>query len=570
MEGIYDTLKNCAMISKNAGGVGLSIHNIRGSGSYIKGSNGTSNGLIPMLKVFNDTARYVDQGGKRKGAFSIYLEPWHCDIFEFLDLKKNTGKEEIRARDLFYALWIPDLFMKRVETGGNWSLFCPNEAQGLSDVWGDEFEKLYQKYERDGLARRTIKAQELWFAILDSQVETGTPYMLYKDSCNRKSNQQNLGTIKGSNLCCEIIEYVSPDECAVCNLCSIALPRFVLEDGSFDFKKLYDITRVCTKNLNRIIDINYYPIPEAKLSNLKHRPIGIGIQGLADTFILMKIPFESDKARDLNIEIFETIYYASLVESNELAKQYGYYETFPGSPASKGLLQFDLWNIKPDSIRTKRWNWESLKASIIEHGIRNSLLVAPMPTASTAQILGNTESFEPKTSNIYNRRVLAGEFPVVNKHLVSDLVKLGLWNFQVINKIIADNGSIQNIDQIPYELKEIHKTVWEIKQRTLIDMAADRGAYIDQSQSFNVFIPQPTISKLTSMHFYGWKKGLKTGMYYLRGKPAADAIQFTVDMELLTNKNNNNNSTTTTTTTNQNDSDGPVCFKEEGCIVCGS
>lgn len=525
IDGIYETLHQCAKISQSAGGIGLSIHDVRATGSYIRGTNGTSNGIIPMLRVFNDTARYVDQGGgKRKGSFAVYLEPWHADIFEFLDLKKNHGKEELRARDLFYALWIPDLFMKRVEEEGQWSLFCPNEAPGLADCYGAEFELLYTRYEQEGKARKSIPARELWAAIIESQIETGTPYMLYKDACNQKSNQKNLGTIKSSNLCTEIIEYTAPDEVAVCNLASIALPRFVI-NGKFDHQKLFDITYVVTKNLNKIIDINYYPVPEARKSNMRHRPVGIGVQGLADAFILMRMPFDSEEARMLNREIFETIYYAALTASKDLAKQNGAYETFAGSPASQGILQFDMWNVTP----TDRWEWDVLRDEIKKHGLRNSLLLAPMPTASTSQILGNNECFEPYTSNIYTRRVLSGEFVVVNKHLLKDLVDSGLWNDKIKNKLIAANGSVQNIEEVPDDLKALYKTVWEIKQRAIIDMASDRGAYIDQSQSLNLFIPDPNYAKLSSMHFYAWKKGLKTGMYYMRTKAATDAIKFTVE-----------------------------------------
>ncbi|MCK6601629.1 MAG: ribonucleoside-diphosphate reductase subunit alpha [Bacteroidetes bacterium] len=527
IEGIYETLKQTALISQSAGGIGLSIHNIRATGSYIKGTNGTSNGIIPMLRVFNNTARYVDQGGgKRKGAFAVYLEPWHADIFEFLDLKKNHGKEESRARDLFYALWIPDLFMKRVEADEHWSLFCPNEAKNLPDTWGDEFEKLYLTYESEGKARRVVKARDLWYQIMESQIETGTPYLLYKDSANRKSNQQNLGTIRSSNLCTEIIEYTSKDEVAVCNLASIALPRFIT-GGSFDHSKLYDVTKVVTRNLNKIIDLNYYPVPEARNSNLRHRPIGIGIQGLADAFILLRMPFDSEEARKLNKEIFETIYFAACEASMEMARESGPYETFPGSPASKGILQYDMWDVTP----SPRWNWTALKENIRKHGMRNSLLLAPMPTASTSQILGNNECFEPYTSNIYARRVLSGEFTVVNKHLMKDLVDLGIWNESLKNKIIAGNGSIQQIREIPDDLKALYKTVWEIKQKDLIDMAADRGAFICQSQSLNLFIENANFAKLTSMHFYAWKAGLKTGMYYLRTKAAADAVKFTIERE---------------------------------------
>ena len=527
IEGIYDTLKQCAKISQSAGGIGLSVHNVRATGSYIRGSSGTSNGIVPMLRVFNDTARYVDQGGgKRKGAFAIYLEPWHADIFEFLDLKKNHGKEEMKARDLFYALWIPDLFMKRVEQNGAWSFFCPNEAKGLLETYGEEFESLYARYESEGKARKRVKAQDLWFAILEAQIETGTPYMLYKDAANRKSNQKNLGTIKSSNLCTEIMEYTSSEEVAVCNLASIALPRFVI-DGQFDHQRLFDITKVVTRNLNKVIDVNYYPVEEAKRSNFRHRPIGIGVQGLADVFILLRLPFDSGEARKLNREVFETIYFGAMTASNELAKQDGPYETFAGSPASQGTFQFDLWGVMP----SPRWDWISLKEDVKKYGLRNSLLIAPMPTASTSQILGNNECIEPYTSNIYNRRVLSGEFIVVNKYLLKDLVELGIWNNKIKEKIIANNGSIQNIEEIPQNIKDIYRTVWEIKQRSLIDMAADRGAFICQSQSLNLFIQDPNFAKLTSMHFYAWKKGLKTGMYYLRTKSAVDAIKFTVENE---------------------------------------
>ncbi len=529
IDGIYDTLKQCARISQSAGGIGLSVHNVRATGSYIRGTNGTSNGIIPMLRVFNDTARYVDQGGgKRKGSFAIYLEPWHSDVYDFLDLRKNTGKEENRARDLFLALWIPDLFMKRVEANGKWTLFCPNEAPGLSDCWGEEFESLYEKYENDGRGRKTVEARELWNAVMQGQIETGNPYLLYKDAANRKSNQQNLGTIKSSNLCTEIIEYTAPDEVAVCNLASLALPRFVT-NGEFDHQKLYEVTRTATKNLNRIIDENYYPVPEAKKSNLRHRPIGLGVQGLADTFIMLQMPFESEEARKLNSEIFATIYFAAMTESMEQAKQFGAYETYEGSPVSKGIFQYDMWDVTPSS----RWDWTGLKAEVKKYGVRNSLLVAPMPTASTSQILGNNECFEPFTSNIYTRRTLSGEFIVVNKYLLKDLVKRKLWNDNLKNKIIASNGSVQNIEEIPADLKELYKTVWEIKQKTIIDMAADRGAYICQSQSLNLFTENANFAKLTSMHFYGWKKGLKTGMYYLRTKAAVDAIKFTIDKSML-------------------------------------
>jgi ribonucleoside-diphosphate reductase alpha chain len=530
IEGIYDTLKQCAQISQSAGGIGLSIHDIRGTGSYIKGTNGTSNGIVPMLRVFNDTARYVDQGGgKRKGSFAIYVEPWHSDIFDFLELKKNHGKEEQRARDLFYALWMPDLFMKRVEDNGDWTLMCPNECPGLSDTYGKGFDKLYTKYEKEGKGRKTIKAQELWFKILESQIETGTPYMLYKDAANAKSNQKNLGVIKSSNLCTEIIEYTAPDEVAVCNLASIALPKFVKE-GKFDHDKLFQVAYRVTKNLDRVIDANYYPVPEARNSNMRHRPIGIGVQGLADAFILMRLPFESKEARVLNKDIFETIYYAALTASKDLAIENGPYETWKGSPISEGIFQFDMWDVKPSD----RWEWDVLKKEVIEHGVRNSLLLAPMPTASTAQILGNNECFEPYTSNIYTRRVLSGEFIIVNKHLLRDLVKLGIWNDSLKNKLMHANGSVQNIEEIPDNIKELYKTAWEISQKVIVDMAADRGAFIDQSQSLNIFMENANFAKLTSMHFYGWKAGLKTGMYYLRTKSATDAIKFTLDKNALT------------------------------------
>ena len=530
IEGIYDTLKQCAQISQSAGGIGLSIHDIRATGSYIKGTNGTSNGIVPMLRVFDNTARYVDQGGgKRKGSFAIYIEPWHADIFDFLDLKKNHGKEEQRARDLFYALWMPDLFMKRVEENGDWTLMCPNECKGLSDTYGKDFEKLYKKYEKEGKGRKTIKAQDLWFKILESQIETGTPYMLYKDAANSKSNQKNLGTIKSSNLCTEIIEYTAPDEVAVCNLASIALPKFV-KDGKFDHDKLFKVAYRVTKNLDRVIDANFYPVPEARNSNMRHRPIGIGVQGLADAFILLRYPFDSQDAKDLNKDIFETIYYAAVTASKDLAIENGPYETWKGSPISEGIFQFDMWGVKPSD----RWEWDVLKKEVIEHGVRNSLLLAPMPTASTAQILGNNECFEPYTSNIYTRRVLSGEFIIVNKHLLRDLVKLGIWNDSLKNKLMASNGSVQNIDEIPDNIKELYKTAWEISQKVIVDMAADRGAFIDQSQSLNIFMENANFAKLTSMHFYGWKAGLKTGMYYLRTKSATDAIKFTLDKNALT------------------------------------
>eukprot|EP00931_Biecheleriopsis_adriatica_P100747 TRINITY_DN759_c0_g1_i11.p1 TRINITY_DN759_c0_g1~~TRINITY_DN759_c0_g1_i11.p1 ORF type:complete len:806 (+),score=212.03 TRINITY_DN759_c0_g1_i11:62-2479(+) len=535
IEGIYDTLKQCALISKSAGGIGVAISNIRASGSYIRGTNGYSNGLVPMLRNFNETARYVDQGGgKRKGSFAMYLEPWHADIYEFLELRKNHGKEEQRARDLFYGLWIPDLFMRRVKEDKEWTLFCPNEAydqesgKGLIDVWGEEFEKMYEHLEAEGKGRKAVKAQQLWFRILESQMETGTPYMLYKDHANRKSNQQNLGTIHSSNLCTEIIEYTSPDEVAVCNLASISLPAFASSTGeAYDFQRLYEVTKVVTKNLNKVIDRNYYPVEEARRSNMRHRPVGLGVQGLADAFLMMKLPFEGERARRLNEDIFETIYFAACEASCELAALEGPYETYEGSPASQGKLQFDLWGRKPKS---GRWDWDSLRAKIAKHGLRNSLLVAPMPTASTAQILGNNESFEPYTQNLYVRRVLSGEFVQVNRHLLKDLIARGFWTEDLRIQLIAHNGSVQQLD-LPADLKELYKTVWEIKQRIVLDMAADRGAYIDQSQSLNIHMVDATTAKLSSMHFHGWQLGLKTGMYYLRTKAAADAIKFTVDVD---------------------------------------
>jgi ribonucleoside-diphosphate reductase alpha subunit len=558
IEGIYDTLKNCALISQSAGGIGLNIHNIRATGSYIKGTNGTSNGIIPMLRVFNDTARYVDQGGgKRKGAFSIYLEPWHADIFEFLELRKNHGKEEMRARDLFLALWVCDLFMKRVEEDGKWSLFCPNEAPKLYQTHSTEFEELYERYEQEGRARKTIPARELWNAILEAQIETGTPYLLYKDAANTKSNQQNLGTIRCSNLCTEIIEYSDENEAAVCNLASLSLPRFV-EGKTFNFEKLLEVTQIVTRNLNKVIDNNYYPIEETKRSNLRHRPIGLGVQGLADVFMLLGLSFESDMAKLLNKNIFETIYYGAMVASKNIAKEEGAYATFEGSPLSKGQFQFDLWNVQPSD----RYDWEALRQEVIQHGVRNSLLLAPMPTASTSQILGNNECFEPYTSNIYSRRVLSGEFVVVNKHLLKDLVNLGLWNDSMKQRIIAANGSVQNISEIPADLKEVYKTVWEIKQRNIIDMAADRGAFICQSQSLNLFVEQPNYAKLSSMHFYTWKKGLKTGMYYLRTKAAADAIKFTVDANVLNQ--------TKVEAVSANDQIACSLDNPEECLSCGS
>jgi len=528
IDGIYDTLKQTARISQSAGGIGLSIHNIRATGSYIAGTNGTSNGIVPMLQVFNDTARYVDQGGgKRKGSFAIYVEPWHADIFEFLDLKKNHGKEEMRARDLFYAMWIPDLFMKRVEADAEWTLMCPNECPGLFTNHSEDFETLYTGYEAAGKGRKTIRARELWEKILESQIETGTPYMLYKDSANRKSNQKNLGTIRSSNLCTEILEYTSPDEVAVCNLASIALPMFI-KNGEFDHNELFKVTKRVTKNLNRVIDRNYYPVEEARNSNMRHRPIGLGVQGLADAFIMLRLPFTSDKAKQLNQDIFETLYYAAVTASMEQAIEEGAYSTYEGSPISQGQFQHNLWGIKDDEL-SGRWDWDKLRKKIEKHGVRNSLLVAPMPTASTSQILGNNECFEPYTSNIYTRRVLSGEFIVVNKHLLEDLVKLGLWNENLKQELMRANGSIQHIDNIPEDIKELYKTVWELSMKDIIDMSRQRGYFIDQSQSLNLFMESANYGKLTSMHFYAWKSGLKTGMYYLRTKAAVDAIKFTLD-----------------------------------------
>jgi ribonucleoside-diphosphate reductase alpha chain len=530
IDGIYDTLKQTAKISQSAGGIGLSIHNVRATGSYIRGTNGTSNGIVPMLRVFNDTARYVDQGGgKRKGSFAIYVEPWHADIMEFLELKKNHGKEEMRARDLFYAMWIPDLFMKRVEADSTWTLMCPNECPGMYDVHSEEFEKMYLAYEQAGKGRKTIKARELWEKILESQIETGTPYMLYKDAANRKSNQKNLGTIRSSNLCTEILEYTSEDEIAVCNLASISLPMFV-EDGKFNHQYLYDVTKRITRNLNKVIDRNYYPVKEAENSNMRHRPVGLGVQGLADAFILMRLPFTSDEAKQLNQEIFETIYFAAVTASMEMAKEEGPYSSFEGSPISQGEFQYNLWGLN-DSDLSGRWDWASLRKEVVEHGVRNSLLLAPMPTASTSQILGNNEAFEPYTSNIYTRRVLSGEFIVVNKHLLHDLVSLGIWNENLKQEIMRNNGSIQDIDGIPQDIKELYKTVWEMSMKDIIDMSRQRGYFIDQSQSLNLFMEGATMAKLTSMHFYAWKSGLKTGMYYLRTKSAVDAIKFTLNNE---------------------------------------
>ncbi len=528
IDGIYDTLKQTAKISQSAGGVGLSIHNVRATGSYIRGTNGTSNGIVPMLRVFNDTARYVDQGGgKRKGSFAIYIETWHADIFDFLDLKKNTGKEEMRARDLFFAMWTSDLFMKRVQEDTTWTLMCPNECPGLYDVYGEAFEAMYIDYETRGKGRKTIKARELWEKILESQIETGTPYMLYKDAANRKSNQKNLGTIRSSNLCTEIMEYTSADEVAVCNLASISLPMFI-ENGAFNHQLLHNVTKRVTRNLNRVIDRNYYPVKEAENSNLRHRPIGLGVQGLADAFILLRLPFTSEDAKRLNQEIFETLYFAAVTASMEMAKEEGPYSTFKGSPMSQGEFQHNMWGIQDEEL-SGRWDWASLRKEVVANGVRNSLLVAPMPTASTSQILGNNEAFEPYTSNIYTRRVLSGEFIVVNKHLLHDLVKLGLWNETLKQEIMRHNGSVQNIDVIPQDLKELYKTVWEMSMKDIIDMSRQRGYFVDQSQSLNLFMQDANYAKLTSMHFYAWQSGLKTGMYYLRTKAAVDAIKFTLN-----------------------------------------
>jgi len=573
ISGIFETLSRCAKISQSAGGIGLSIHNVRAQGSYIKGTGGTSNGIIPMLKVYNDTARYVDQGGgKRKGAFAIYLEPWHSDIEDFLELKKNHGKEEMRARDLFYAMWISDLFMRRVEEDTTWSLFCPNEAPGLHECYGGEFEALYHKYEEEGKAKRVVKARELWFNILESQIETGTPYILYKDAANRKSNQKNLGTIKSSNLCTEIMEYTSKDEVAVCNLASLSLGMFADEETNvYNFEKLYDISRVVTRNLNKVIDVNYYPVIEAKNSNMRHRPIGIGVQGLADAFLKMRMPFDSPEAIQLNKDIFETIYFAALTESCELAKKEGHYETYPGSPSSEGILQFDLWGVEPSD----RWNWNSLKEDIMKHGLRNSLLLAPMPTASTSQILGNNECFEPYTSNLYSRRTLSGEYVIMNKHLLKDLIRLGIWNDELKEQLMAANGSVQNIDSIPAEIKDLYKTVWELSQKVIIDMAADRGAFICQSQSLNLFMENPNFGKLSSMHFYGWRKGLKTGMYYLRSKAAVDPIKFTLSDQYQKKYVKDGEEAMVENTSNAQKQistiqEGEVCTMDEGCLMCGS
>ena len=526
IDGIYDTLKQTAMISQSAGGIGLSVHNVRATGSYIRGTNGTSNGIVPMLRVFNDTARYVDQGGgKRKGSFAIYIEPWHADIFDFLDLKKNTGKEEMRARDLFFAMWNPDLFMQRVQDNSFWTLMCPNECPGLSEVYGDEFEELYLQYEAQGKGKKTIQARELWEKILESQIETGTPYMLYKDAANKKSNQKNLGTIKSSNLCTEIMEYTSKDEVAVCNLASLSLPMFI-KDGEFQHKLFYDVVKRVTRNLDTVIDRNFYPVKEAETSNMRHRPIGLGVQGLADAFIMLRLPFTSDEAKALNKDIFETLYFAACTASMEMAKEKGAYSTYKGSPISKGEFQHNLWGVDESGLK---WDWEMLRSQIALYGVRNSLLVAPMPTASTSQILGNNEAFEPYTSNIYTRRTLSGEFIVVNKHLLKDLIGLGLWNEGLKQEIMRQNGSIQNIPSIPVYLKELYRTVWEMSMKDIIDMSRDRGYFVDQSQSLNLFMQDANYSKLTSMHFYAWQQGLKTGMYYLRTKAAVDAIKFTLN-----------------------------------------
>jgi len=570
IEGIYDTLKQTAKISQSAGGIGLSLHNIRATGSYIRGTNGTSNGIVPMLKVFNDTARYVDQGGgKRKGSFAMYLEPWHADIFDFLDLKKNTGKEEMRARDLFYAMWISDLFMKRVQEDADWTLMCPNECPHLYDTYGDEFEKLYEGYEKVGKGRKTIRARDLWEKILESQIETGTPYMLYKDAVNRKTNQKNLGVIRSSNLCTEIMEYTSKDEVAVCNLASIAIPMFISEDQQgkkyFNHKKLMEVTKKVTRNLDTVIDRNYYPVVEAENSNMRHRPVGIGIQGLADAFIMLRLPFTSDEAKQLNQDIFETIYFAAVTASMEIAKAKEPYSTFKGSPMSEGEFQFNMWNVSEDDL-SGRWDWKKLRKNVIKHGVRNSLLVAPMPTASTSQILGNNEAFEPYTSNIYTRRVLSGEFIIVNKHLLEDLVELGLWNNEMKEEIMRANGSIQDIESIPQELKDLYKTVWEMSMKDIIDMGRQRGYFIDQSQSLNLFMKDPDYAKLTSMHFYGWKSGLKTGMYYLRTKSAVNAIQFTLSNKKEKEKEEGSSlSTEEFKALIQESKDNP-----DDCLMCGS
>jgi len=560
--GIYDTLKDCAQISKYAGGIGLHIHDIRAKGSLIRGTNGTSNGIVPMLRNFNDTARYVDQGGgKRNGSFAIYLEPWHADVEDFLMLKKNTGSEEERCRDLFYALWIPDLFMERIEKNELWTLFCPSEAPGLSDVYGDEFRALYLKYEAEGRGRKQIEAQKLWFKVLDSQIETGTPYLLYKDAANKKSNQKNLGTIKSSNLCVEIIEYSSPDETAVCNLASIGLPMYVdAKKRAFDYDKLKEVVKVAIRNLNRVIDINFYPTPETSNSNMRHRPVGLGVQGLADVFALMRLSWESEKAADLNQRIFEHIYYAAVESSCEIAEKEGTYSTYEGSPISKGQLQYDLWSVKPLTEKDGTLDWALLKEKVAKHGVRNSLLIAPMPTASTSQILGFNECIEPFTSNIYTRRTLAGEFIVINKHLMKDLEKLGLWNENMKQQIIVRNGSVQGIEQIPDSIQALYKTSWEIKQKILIDMAVARGAFICQSQSLNLFVADPNYAKLTSMHFYTWKQGLKTGLYYLRTRAPVMAQKFTVDPELQKAAEKSEHDRV----------QRKSVADEEGCVSCGS
>lgn len=540
IEGIYNTLKDCAQISKYSGGIGLHIHNIRAKDSHIQGTNGKTDGLVPMLRVFNSTARYVNQSGKRNGSFAIYLEPWHPDIDEFLELKKNHGDEELKARDLFYALWISDLFMERVKSNAKWSLFCPNECPGLSDVYGDKFVELYEKYELNGKARKIVNARDLWFKILDAQMETGTPYILFKDAANQKSNQKNLGTIKSSNLCTEILEYSDDKETAVCNLASIGLPSFVnAVTKEFDYNKLHQVTKVVTNNLNRVIDINFYPTEKTRTSNFKHRPIGIGVQGLADTFVLLDIPFHSDAAKEVNRLIFETIYHAALEKSNEIAKELGEsYSSFQGSPASKGILQYDLWSKEPTP---GRYDWSALKQSIITYGLRNSLLIAPMPTASTSQILGFNECFEPFTSNLYSRRTLAGEFVVVNKYLMNELIQLGLWNEQIKNNIIANKGSVQQLTILPEHIRNKYKIVWEIPMKHVIDMSADRGAFICQSQSLNLWVEDPTYNTLTSMHFYSWKQGLKTGIYYLRRKAKHQAQQFTIEPQQLQEKTEDDN-----------------------------
>ena len=555
IDGIYDTLKQCALISQSAGGIGLSIHNVRAKGSFIRGTNGTSNGIVPMLRVYNDTARYVDQGGgKRKGAFAIYLEPWHADIFDFLEMKKNFGKEEMRARDLFYALWMNDLFMERVEKNEDWSLFCPHEAPNLHECYGEKFKALYTQYEEEKRFKKQVKARDLWAKIVESQIETGSPFMLFKDAANEKSNQKNLGTIKSSNLCTEIIQYTSEKEVAVCNLASIALPKFV-KGGAYDFERLYDVTYQATINLNKVIDVNYYPVPEAEYSNRKNRPIGLGVQGLADTFFKLRLPFESDEANKLNQQIFETIYFAALSASADLAAKHGAYDSYAGSPMSEGKMQFDLWNFTPTDL----WNWSKLREKISKTGVRNSLLVAPMPTASTSQILGNNECIEPITSNLYTRRVLSGEFTVINKALVQDLIELGLWNKSIKDKIILKNGSVQEIEEIPAKLREVYKTVWEIKQKRILEMAGTRSPFIDQSQSLNIHMEGANPAKLTSLHFTAWKLGLKTGMYYLRTKAAVDAIKFTVEQPQAA-------------APVQTTQEAMVCSLDnpEECIACGS